>query len=1516
MTKLSETGITDLIERYKATYLGNPSILLSGYSQENQTVADYEGRQLLELMQNADDAKSDVVYIALDTQKQELTVSNNGEPFSLDGVESLMYTGLSTKNKFEYIGNKGLGFRSILSWVNWVEVRTRDVSFRFSKDYSVSFYERYLQGSPLIQARIVKEIAEQRLLKNEIPIATLAFPELLKDKEAEYITSVILQFKEGQLEPILEQLEKISEETLLFLPNIRKIVVVKDGETVKELHKTVDAEQLITVNDKTWNVYRKKDQVYKDNVKFNYAIAWQDKMEDAGYFYNYFKTDVPTSLPCIIHATFNLTNNRKEINNSVDNTYILDRIVESLGEIVTTRLKKETPDWDAYSFLTPLKSNSRDHFKNFYKTIEAKREDISCYPTVDGEYLSKDKIVYQGDEFTNWVQENEFGAYFHNLLLPIASLSVFIPRRYSFLKWETIIKELNPHLDLENRVALIQFFVETKYNYFDNIKVSETKLSLLLNTKDEVVPSAIQVFTNDVKDLEYNFPNHLKNISFISHDLYELIKKELSEEIPKHRRDNESGDSRAIKRLLESIVNIGSDDINVVIQYIIRKTNQVKTTASYPKGIVMEMVELLFSIFNSNKDRRGNLSTLNNIPLISRSGRIVNSEDLYFGKDYANGVFCEQIFDGIRTAEHYLASNKIWELEADEENIINFFKWLNVNLYSKYEIIEKQLGRWESDKYVDFIFKYLKPNREDIYKTYSIESVTGIEDVLVDENFTLEKLIAWISKDVTFLEKLRLNNTDKFVTKFGVDPKDYIEKPSYLSFLISKSGITNNVIAEIPGGHLDNIQSVNFKHPLLVGLQNYKILEILDLLHIKSSFNELQPEHVYSLLRDFGNFDNVKKSQQVYKLFYEYFKVNEETQLKDYDLELDAINYVCRKGGLGNSFEIKPNSEVYYSDNKMLPQKILDRYWFINLPKRIGENRVQTFFGVKLIKDVSSNIQTSGIEDNKLNTKLESYINQLKVYLLCYRLGSQKKEDSKEEIVRNIKAFKVQLVKKAKFKLGDEAYSELEDCEFIPQDKAFLIKYGKERDLKDLQNDRFFCDAITEMLCITFKVNDLKDIFWRIFKNGIADAKHNLISDEKSELLEEAKKLLGISNDEKFFWNKILKRDLSSIEDAELLKKEIENELGVALPEFYSHVEFINLGNIKGVVFLKWLQLKKDFDLSTVLKDADLFKYHQGRLEDVIRDMFPVFEKLLWAKANASNDNRDKKEFFKRLGKLEPPINTGAFKKFLKENQYHLEPNYKHAVSEYILSNFSVDLKEIPDNNLLIETKYKTLFNSYTFGIDIEDMEKIIKADTPEVYSLFYFEGFDKEIKIALDAQQADKVKEVQGEADADNDDASNLILIESDILCTEPSGTGKSGGKGGSHTSKGERKKAVAGKKEENKVIKALKANGYQVRPVSKTTDSKHYDIEYKKADEAWRFLEVKKDSGGYFYMSIYEKQTAVSDAIREKYDVAIVNQNNIHIIKNPFNFKDEETFDMNSKFNAESTEFKINFKVNNKDN
>ena len=45
-------------------------------------------------------------------------------------------------------------------------------------------------------------------------------------------------------------------------------------------------------------------------------------------------------------------------------------------------------------------------------------------------------------------------------------------------------------------------------------------------------------------------------------------------------------------------------------------------------------------------------------------------------------------------------------------------------------------------------------------------------------------------------------------------------------------------------------------------------------------------------------------------------------------------------------------------------------------------------------------------------------------------------------------------------------------------------------------------------------------------------------------------------------------------------------------------------------------------------------------------------------------------------------------------------------------------------------------------------------------------------------------------------------------------------------------------------------------------------------------------------------------------QYGKQLLRHNTIHIIKSPFNFNDE-SFEQNTKFYAEPTEYKINFKI-----
>lgn len=96
-------------------YAGNVSLAQS-------ITADYHGRFLIELIQNAYDAHphgrgDGEVEVLLDLDAGEhgtLYVANRGSPFTDKNVDALFDMGLSSKPPGESIGNKGLGFRSVL----------------------------------------------------------------------------------------------------------------------------------------------------------------------------------------------------------------------------------------------------------------------------------------------------------------------------------------------------------------------------------------------------------------------------------------------------------------------------------------------------------------------------------------------------------------------------------------------------------------------------------------------------------------------------------------------------------------------------------------------------------------------------------------------------------------------------------------------------------------------------------------------------------------------------------------------------------------------------------------------------------------------------------------------------------------------------------------------------------------------------------------------------------------------------------------------------------------------------------------------------------------------------------------------------------------------------------------------------------------------------------------------------------------------------------------------------------
>jgi len=253
---LDEAVIKELIDENVNIYTYSKSRIISDYRGEKGFTAAYNGRQLLELLQNADDAQTDKVLISIDTHKNVLSIANNGSPFDAKGLRSLMLANISPKNKREFIGNKGLGFRSILNWVVSVKVKTKDYIFEFSPKFAKQKFEEIIKSTEE-QLEIINN--EKDLLEGEIPFAILAIPDYKENSEhQDFVTIIELNYKENEEQNILKQLDAITPEVLIFLNHTTEIEIVGADYLNRKLVLSLDpvkGKERVSVNEFTWNIY-------------------------------------------------------------------------------------------------------------------------------------------------------------------------------------------------------------------------------------------------------------------------------------------------------------------------------------------------------------------------------------------------------------------------------------------------------------------------------------------------------------------------------------------------------------------------------------------------------------------------------------------------------------------------------------------------------------------------------------------------------------------------------------------------------------------------------------------------------------------------------------------------------------------------------------------------------------------------------------------------------------------------------------------------------------------------------------------------------------------------------------------------------------------------------------------------------------------------------------------------------------------------------------------------------------
>ena len=360
---------------------------------EDRDIKGYHGREILELLQNADDAyqksidnnnKPDCdLNITILYNNNTLTVTNTGTCFDEAGIKAIVQ-GNNSPKRGKYIGSKGTGFRSLLNWANKVEILSGRYNVEFSKEEAKRCFESIKD-----KEQIRKQIERHSNLK----IPMLAVPINLDKDTYNDITSIVVEIDPEKSKDdfsVSNQINNIDLKILLFLPNTSQIDIrieshniIYKREILSDLSNCVVLKKIIEGKEKieeSYYLFKKDipDAIEEDGVMKDVQLAIAVPMDKNdllnAHLYSFFPLlDTTSPFYCVFHASYILGDHRNTVNKNDSNAKIMKEQINYLIETAVYFINKGQPDI-AYSLLIPttFKSGNWDFASPFsnYKLKE------------------------------------------------------------------------------------------------------------------------------------------------------------------------------------------------------------------------------------------------------------------------------------------------------------------------------------------------------------------------------------------------------------------------------------------------------------------------------------------------------------------------------------------------------------------------------------------------------------------------------------------------------------------------------------------------------------------------------------------------------------------------------------------------------------------------------------------------------------------------------------------------------------------------------------------------------------------------------------------------------------------------------------------------------------------------------------------------------------------------------------------------------------------------------------------
>lgn len=1002
----------------------NDLFLESKFNDTESLKSEYSGRELMELIQNADDAYSQYLKSHSDAPKKAsmkieyngewLAVYNKGIPFNADTIRRLCIGGVSVKKNV--IGCKGKGFRSLLNFSENIFIYSGDFAFCYTRENADAELE-LIKENPIVQ----RALENKPELTYPILLSPAAVDQIDKNNWDTIIKLKLFDTSEVR-DNVKEQIDEFDCVTLLFLPTVSSLDIMKDDVEIEYKKKEQKEANLYSVlrlengekkDEKSYYFFEeKKNVVWNETTKIyddcnesdkeilHNAVAIpirEENFRDTKNVYSYFAIrEEKSPFPAVLHSTFLLNEHRDSIVEKEKSDSKNKSIAQSLLKFYVETVKENflTQKFGDYAMLllTPngfnIDANGQaDVCNSFLKAMNLLNEyvellkPLTFFFTINKEFICNNPEYI--DEKIEQIPESFTDPEFNNLIPPIQEnrkqfVLPFLIKYFELriLSANDICKKINTiaqNLDSPHRMKIFHWW-KTKFKENVDIKpvIVKTTQGDLIGDVDKcyltggsitTIPQWASITVIDKED---------------ENNLLKLYETEI--------RTNVTHPSQ--KRILASLTGLREQSN---LEQVVNDVNESVKDGKKAK----EFIGWLYGVYQNMPDDSKNKLCSNDslvVPVQNDSGFCKKNKAYIAYGNSVGGEICQTLGLNPLVAFNLLQQSGF----DDEKTALNFFEKLRIVKYPKPRQIKfeglpkcidqflkekvtkpdnckewmKSVWKTSEKKYFDSLKKNSQQCDSHVLSVENIEKInllptkTILKWLLNDEDF-YKAIDSDIDKDANLFYKLEK------AQKAGVGACKPIEDhiPNFLRYYLSTEkwididGAKQNIVSTTK----DSIESQSWYRELIAEDNGNKLPQLLQKLGLKVNNFSLSPEDFYNMLLDWG--DKEIHSREAVKLYSNIADPKNRASLTDKmenscksKEQFKQNGYVWAVNREGEAKFVRAR-DTYFTSSAVLN---FENRFLIKTPARVGQYEVfEDIFGVKKYE-----------EKIIIKTKSESQYNQ------------------------------------------------------------------------------------------------------------------------------------------------------------------------------------------------------------------------------------------------------------------------------------------------------------------------------------------------------------------------------------------------------------------------------------------------------------------------------------------------------------------------------------------------------------